>query len=99
MLETADEIGRLARKLAHYESVSKFDSDDELEAWRLAISLSDMEKSFLDILNNHLPALCEASDEKSINEILWDIGEELSHILYHIRDPKYFGYLRDDVNP
>ncbi len=29
--------------------------------------------------------------------VLMDIGEELRHVLYHVRDPEYYAYLRDNV--
>jgi hypothetical protein len=43
-----------------------------------------------------LPRLLNDSLEPDeLNEVLLDIGEELRHVLYHIRDPKFFGYLID----
>lgn len=95
LLKNSLEIKRLAENLQKYECVSKFDSSEEPEAWRLAHSLSDMEQSFRDILDNYLPALCKADNEEAAYDALLDIGEELRHILYHIKDPKFFNYLSE----
>jgi len=44
-----------------------------------------------------LPKLLnEDLSPEELNEVLLDIGEELRHILYHIKDPRFFGYLTDD---
>ena len=43
-----------------------------------------------------MPALYEADSEAAIQNALLDIGEELRHILYHIKDPKFFDYLFED---
>lgn len=95
-LESAAEIKTFAEKLKQYECVYKFDSVDEPEAWRLAHSLSDLEKTFKEILENYLPALYEADGEEAVHDALLDIGEELRHILYHIKDTRFFSYLSDE---
>ncbi|WP_295628496.1 hypothetical protein [uncultured Nitrosomonas sp.] len=92
----SQEIKALAEKLQKYDCVSKFDSDKDPEAWRLAHSLIDLEESFKEILDNSLPALREANSEEELHNALLDIGEELRHILYHIKDPKFFSYLFED---
>lgn len=96
IFENSSEIKKLAEKLQEYECVYKFDSDDEPEAWRIAHSLSDLEQSFKEILNNQLPSLLNANSEVEIHNSLIDIGEELRHIIYHIKDPKFFSYLFED---
>lgn len=75
-LNEFQKLKKLAEKLQKYKYISKFDSDNEPEAWRLAHSLSDL--------------------EAVIQNALLDIGEELRHILYHIKDPKFFDYLFED---
>lgn len=91
----AKSVSELIRKLQRYKCVSKFD-DDEIEAERLAHSLSDLEQSFIVILVNLLPKLVEVEDEEQAHLILLDIGEELRHILYHINDPRFFAYLKNE---
>ena len=95
-LNEFQKLKKLAEKLQQYKFISKFDSDNEPEAWRLAHSLSDLEESFKEILDNYMPALYEADSEAAIQDALLDIGEELRHILYHIKDPKFFDYLFED---
>lgn len=96
VIKGSQEINILAKKFQKYECVSKFDSDNDPEAWRLAHSLIDLEESFKEILNNSLPVLRKADSEEEIHDALLDIGEELRHILYHIKDPKFFSYLFED---
>lgn len=93
-LHDAEAVRLLAEKLQQFRCVSKFD-DDESEAGRLAHSLSDLERSFNEVLLGLLPALLRADGEELVYNVLLDIGEELRHILYHINDPKFFGYLKD----
>ncbi len=88
-------LKELAEKLQGYSFVSKFD-DDEPEAWRLAHSLCDVEESLNEILNKFLPVLRKSDDAEAINEALLDIGEEFRHILYHIKDPKFYRYLLEE---
>jgi hypothetical protein len=96
ILEDTKSVKHLAEKLNQFNSISKFDSENESEAWTLAHSLSDLERSFREVLDNYLPALCQADAEENINDILLDIGEEFRHILYHINDPKFFRYLVEE---
>lgn len=97
LLEDMGEIKRLASVLSRCKSVTQFDTDQEKEAWTLAHCLSDLEGSFRTILDKHLPnLLSEPITDEEIDEILHDIGEELRHILYHVRDPRFYRYLLDD---
>lgn len=45
-----------------------------------------------------LPKLfSERLNEEQIDDLLHKIGEEIRHILYHIKDPKFYEYLREDA--
>lgn len=91
---------RLTERLASLKSVSQFDRPREPQAATLTHSLTDLEKSFREVLDTLLPKLLDeslASDQ--LNDVLLDIGEELRHILYHIRDPRFFDYLGDTREP
>jgi hypothetical protein len=48
----------------------------------------------LDILFPRL--LDESLAPEKLNDVLLAVGEELRHVLYHIRDPKFFSYLFED---
>jgi hypothetical protein len=90
------ELTRLANILARSAKVRTFDSEGEQEAPRLAYSLGDIEESATTLLQ----LLSSLTDEKlaaaEIEDLLQQIGEEFRHILYHMRDPKYFRYLFND---
>lgn len=96
ILEDKKKVKSLAEKLNRFNLISKYDSNGEQEAWRLVHSLSDLEQSFREIIDILLPNLCETKDEETCNNILLDIGEELRHILYHIKDPQFFRFLIED---
>jgi hypothetical protein len=88
--ELTDRLGKIA-------SVAQFDAPDEPQGSTIANALSDLEDSFSIVLNNLLPKLLDQTKSpEELDDVLLDIGEELRHILYHIRDTKYFGYLVSD---
>jgi hypothetical protein len=88
---------RLADRLSKVNSVSRFDQPGEPQGATLAHSLTDLEQSFREILDMLLPKLLDESlTPDQLNDVLHDIGEELRHVLYHIKDPKFFGYLLED---
>lgn len=92
-LKDAESVIRLAKKLDRCEFVTRYNSPGESEAGRLAHSMSDLEESFERITKTYIPILCQTEREEDIEEALLDIGEELRHILYHIKDPRFFRYL------
>ncbi len=97
LLMTPEAARRLTDRLARLKSVSQFDRPGEPQSATLAHSLTDLEKSFREILEELLPKLLDGSlDSEQLNDVLLDIGEELRHVLYHIKDPKFFDYLIDD---
>jgi hypothetical protein len=98
LLESVVEVKRLAELLSQCKSVTQFDTDDEKEAWTLAHCFADLETSFRAILDQHLPALLSDSSrsQQETEDLLHEMGEELRHILYHLKDPRYYRYLLDD---
>lgn len=96
-LMTPEVARRLTERLSRLKSVSQFDRPGEPQAATLAHSLTDLEKAFREVLEALLPRLLDESlGPEQLNDVLLDIGEELRHVLYHIRDPKFFDYLIDD---
>jgi len=96
-LKDAEAIKSLASKLSKCKHVTRFDTREELEAWTLSHAFSDLEESFHRFLYELLPRLIDSAlDENAINDVLLDIGEEFRHILYHIKDPKFYEYLQDN---
>jgi hypothetical protein len=93
-LLTVDSAKKLADRLAKVPSVSQFDLPDEPQGGTIAHALSDLEDSFQVVVNELLPKLLdETKSDADLDGLLLDVGEELRHILYHIKDTKYFGYL------
>lgn len=96
-LMTPDAAHFLTERLALIKTVSKFDQPGEPQSATLAHSLTDLEKSFRTVTDVLLPRLLDRTvTPEQLNDALLDVGEELRHILYHIRDPKFFGYLFND---
>jgi hypothetical protein len=97
-LLTPTRVVRLANRLSHIPEVAQFDMPGEPQGDTLAHALSHWEDSFAAILDELLPKLVkeEAASAEQTNDILHDLGDQLRHILYHIRDTKYFRYLLDD---
>jgi hypothetical protein len=87
-------VKELADRLSRCPEVTRYDQASETEAVTLAHAFSDLEESFQTFLDKQLPRLMneQASPEELVDTLL-DIGEEFRHILYHIHDPQFYGYL------
>ena len=84
---------QLAARWQEYRDLSRFDRPDEPGAWNLLYSLHGIEQSCRALLDRQMPALVDATDGEQLQAALTDIGDELSHLLYHVRDARYFDYL------
>jgi hypothetical protein len=94
LLMTPQIASRLTERLSKLRSVSQFDKSGEPQAATLAHSFTDLEKSFREFLQVLLPKLLDESlTADQLNDTLLDVGEALRHVLYHIKDPQFFGYL------
>jgi len=97
MLGDPQKINELARALASYKCVSRYDRDGEIEGGTLAHGFSDLEKSFREILLVLLPKLVgDDLSEREACDVLLSIGEEFRHIHYHLRDGRFYRYLWGD---
>lgn len=89
------ELKVLAEVLSRCEQVTRYDTPTEKQAWTLAHTLLDLAESFRAFLDHQLPRLRdERLTSDDLYETLLEIGEELRHIVYHVRDPEFYGYLR-----
>lgn len=96
-MEYSEQLKLLTQNLKKSKRVNAFDNAEESESDTLAHSILDIEESCRTLLNNLFPKLKSTSlSEDEINELLLDIGEELRHILYHIKDPQFYEYLREE---
>jgi hypothetical protein len=93
VLKTPLDVTRLAERLAQCPEVSQFDHGDHKEAWALADSLSDLESSFREFLDELLPRIV-SSEGLDLHDNLLDTAESFRHILYHmIVQQKFFRYV------
>jgi hypothetical protein len=93
---SADRIEQLAERLSSCPQVSRFDGPGHNEAWTLAHALVDIQES-LERFKAVAAQLQEGSNGvPEIKDRLLEIGEEFRHVLYHIRDPRFFRYLFED---
>lgn len=95
--EFAEKLKILAEHLDTCEGVRNYDvAEGEKEAWTLSHGFLDLAQSFRVFLDYQLPKLQnEHLEPDQIQNLLLDIGEEFRHILYHINDLRFYGYLRD----
>jgi hypothetical protein len=69
------------------------------EAWEIAHGLADVQESALRIIDNLIPRLLQAAPEgEEAEDLLYEIGEEYRHILYHISNTRFFGYVVTDTS-
>lgn len=92
-MDTNKNITELTDKLLRFKCISQFDTDDEPEAVRLAHALIDIVESMELIKSKYLPELENAENEEEVKNTLLDIGDEFDHILYHLKDTKFYEYL------
>jgi len=91
------EIITLTTILEKCEQVTRYSTKEENQAGTLAHGLIDMESSMRKIIEEHIPKLYNSNiDSEQIDDIILDIGEELRHILYHIKDTKVYNHLIDE---
>jgi len=60
----------------------------------MAISFSDINESFRKINDELLPMIEKANDPDEIKMILFDIGEEMRHALYHIFAMRFYDSIK-----
>ena len=93
VLSEVSSVRALADRLGRYPQIGQHDSAEEPEGWALANGLSDIEGSCRRIALDLLPLLVRESHESETLDLLTGIGEELGHILYHIKDSRFYRYI------
>lgn len=92
--EKLKKVKKLAKYLKDHKKISALSLEDEPGEWNVAYSFVELEESLqktLDLLRK----LMEEQPEKTLEDILLELGEEFRHIIYHIRDNRYYSYLFD----
>ena len=89
---------RLTEKLARCTFLREpRNSSDESEEAKIAYDLAELEESFRRFLEQHLPRLAENDlNDEEIHDLLLEIADEFRHVLYHIKDSRFFRSLVDD---
>ena len=82
---------QLAERLATCPQVSRYDTEDNPEAWTLSHSFLDLAESFQRFLTEQLPQLeRQTSTPEKLYEALLEIGEEFRHVMYHLKQPRFY---------
>jgi hypothetical protein len=89
---TIVEFNALCERLCHSKALSGYDVPGEpREGERIAHSILDIDESCQRIRDQIVPRLLNATlDEAGIDDALHDLREEYRHILYHLREPRFF---------
>jgi hypothetical protein len=93
LLGELENVEKLAEILSRSKNVTRFDDNDNKEAWTIAYGFRDIEESFQEFLKLLHKLLDDKITDSEINDLLFDIGEEFRHILYHIKDIKLYDHL------
>lgn len=94
ILKDSNLINTLALNLSRSEKVNSFNGEGIEECGQIAHSLSDMESSMFEVYEKLLPKLLhENITPDKIEDVLFDIAEELRHVLYHIKTPRYWKHI------
>jgi|TARA_B110000908_G_scaffold126595_1_gene148536 hypothetical protein len=94
MKDFTEKLNKLSKNLSKSEKVNSLDGKKNIESSTLAHAFLDITESTSLITKELIIKLMsDKISENEVDDILLDIGEELRHILYHIKDSKYYSYL------
>jgi len=95
-LSAGEDIKSLAERLSRLPEVRRLDRPDEPESWTLAYTFHELENSFSRFVDDYLPKLMTQSlSDDETKSVLLEIGDEFRHILYHLRDSRFYDYVDD----
>ena len=93
-MNEGEKYKQLATRLSKLKKISSLDSATERECDTLAHSFLDLKDSFKKFNDVFLPIMFDINTtDEELEDVLTDIGDEFRHILYHIKDSKYYQYL------
>jgi hypothetical protein len=96
-LGDAEARSSLRQRLQQCREIARWDEGEWNEAEVLVHALADLEESLEKLVKDLLPQV--ASNEvvgQELLGVLHEIGEEFRHVLYHVKDPKFYRYVTDD---
>ncbi len=89
--DETNKMKTLVEVLSQSPRVARFDSADFVEADAIANAIVDMERTFKVLMADVFPKLLASrGSAEAIDEVLWEIRDNLRHIVYHIKDCKTF---------
>lgn len=90
------ELVKLAKLLEECPEVTRYDTETEKQAWTLAHDLLDLEESCNIFTQRLMPQLNRGDSTPAERyQVLLEIGEELRHMLYHIRDSRFYEHITE----
>jgi hypothetical protein len=96
LLEKTDDINALSRKIAECEQIKNYittSGKEDPENCVIAYSLSEIEEACQKIFPEMMRRLQRAQTSEETFCALSDIREELRHVVYHIKDSKFFNLI------
>lgn len=93
-MEYIEKLKIITQNLEKCERVTKHSTKEENQADTLANAVIDIEDA-LKKINEQIPKLYLkdlTSDE--VDDLILEIGEELRHVVYHIKDTPVYDYLK-----
>lgn len=95
-MEYIEKLKALTSNLEKSERVTKHSTKEENQADTLANAFIDIEDA-LKKMNEQIPRLyLKELTRDEVDDLIFDLGEELRHILYHINDTPVYDYLKTD---
>ena len=92
-----EKLNLIKLNLEKCERVNKHTTQEENQADTLANTYIDIEDGLKVIIEEQIPKLyLKDLTKEEVDELILDIGEELRHMLYHIKDTKVYSYLDEN---
>jgi hypothetical protein len=90
IFESIEIQNQVITRLARLKMLRKYGAGKD-QAGTLVHALSDLEESFVVVLEKLLPKLKQTSaSDRDLEETLLDLGDEVRHIFYHLTDVRFF---------
>jgi hypothetical protein len=92
-MEFVEKLSLVAKNLAKKKNLTSNKDSNEDQIQTMSHGLVDIEEAIkgMDVLIKKLYMTVLSEDE--VDEILTDIGDDLRHLIYHVRDMEYYEYL------
>ncbi len=97
-MEKTNRVATIIDNLNKSRKVASYNREKENESETLAHCFLDIEESCKVMITELFPKLLSDNmNEDDIDEIIYDIGEEFRHVLYHIKDSIFYNYLQENL--